>query len=138
MSWIRSATGRSVMGILAAFGVLFAAVFAIRFGGYHLPAGARLGIALAVTVPAVWFTLAYWRSLDEAAREAQKWAWFWGGSGGLAVGLLAISFQSHVIAGFLPPDPSPERLMVAGASTVALAQLVAFFLAWAIWWWRRR
>ena len=138
MSWIRSATGRSVMGLLAAFGVLFAAVFAIRFGGYHLPAAARIGLALAVAIPAVWFTLAYWRSLDEAAREAQKWAWFWGGSGGLALGFLAVSFQWRALASLLPADPSPERLMVAGAVTVALAQLVGFFLAWALWWWRRR
>jgi hypothetical protein len=138
MSWIRSPTGRSVLGLLLAFGAMFAVVYAMRAGGFRPPVGVRLGIALAAAVPGVWFACNYWRSLDEAAREAQKWGWFWGGSFGLALGFLSIGLWPNVVARLVPPGASDERLMLLGAATVMTAQLVGFFLAWALWWWRRR
>src|SRR5690606_29433021 len=35
-------------------------------------------------------TLWWWRRADEAVREAHKWAWYWGGSVGMCVGLGAV------------------------------------------------
>ena len=35
---------------------------------------------------AMWVSLKWMSSIDEAAQEAHKWAWFWGGSSGMAVG----------------------------------------------------
>jgi heme A synthase len=32
----------------------------------------------------------WWRGIDEAAREAHKWAWWWGGTGGMAVGAVLL------------------------------------------------
>ena len=138
MSWIRSAPGRAVMGLLAAFGLMFGVVFAMRFGGFDPPGPVRLGIGLAAAIPAVWFAGNYWRSLDEAAREAQKWGWFWGGSFGLALGFVAIGLWPDSVARLLPADASAERLLLLGAATVMTAQLVGFLLAWALWWWRHR
>jgi len=34
----------------------------------------------------LWVGLRWMSSIDEAAQEAHKWAWFWGGSSGMAVG----------------------------------------------------
>ena len=138
MSWIRSPSVRAVMGLLAAFGLMFGVVFALRFGGFDPPAPVRLAIGLAAAIPAIWFAGNYWRSLDEAAREAQKWGWFWGGSVGLALGFVSIGLWPSAVASLLPPDASAERLMLLGAVTVMTAQLVCFLLAWALWWWRRR
>ena len=38
---------------------------------------------------ALWWSLAYWRQLDELARAAHERAWFWGGSIAMGVALAA-------------------------------------------------
>ena len=52
------------------------------------PVGTAMTAALVTAAMAVGFTACvwWWRGIDEAAREAHKWAWWWGGSGGMAVG----------------------------------------------------
>ena len=138
MSWIRSPTGRSVIGILVAVGVMTAVVLTMRATGFRPPLPLRLAIGLAAAIPALWFGCNYWRSLDEAAREAQKSGWFWGGSLGLALGFISLGLWPRTLARLVPPDASDERLMLLGGAVVMTAQLVGFFLAWALWWWRRR
>ena len=138
MSWFRSPSGKAVVALLAATGLMFAVVMVTRMSGLNPPAGVRLGIGLAAALPAVWFVFNYWRSLDEAAQEAQKWAWFWGGSTGLGFGVLFIGFWPGALQILTRADASPEKLMLAGATTVMAAQLICFLLAWAFWWWRRR
>src|SRR5687768_17367430 len=58
------------------------------------------GGAAAVAGPAVMFAsimaasaatgLWWWVKLDEAAREAHKWAFWWGGSAGMAIGAVLL------------------------------------------------
>ena len=52
---------------------------------------------------------AWMRSIDEAAREAHKAAWYWGGSGGMAVGgvLLCLIF---VVSGRQLKPHAPEKV----------------------------
>ncbi|MBL8771396.1 MAG: hypothetical protein JNK30_08435 [Phenylobacterium sp.] len=138
MSWFRSSPGRALLALLAATGLLLAVVTAMRLSGFNPPASVRLGIGLAAAIPALWFVLNYWRSLDEAAQEAQKWAWFWGGSAGLGFGVLAIAFYPDLALQLARPGASAEKLMLAGATAVMAAQLIGFLVAWAFWWWRRR
>lgn len=82
----------------------------------------------------------WWRHLDEAAREAHKWSWFWGGMGGMAVGavlLLVLSLRRDEIllprwAGETPPD-----LLLSGMMAILLFQVAGYGLAW-VWWWLGR
>ncbi len=71
---------------------VFAAV--LMLGGFGLGLGMRaldwldgaLGVALMLALVLALGLLgavSYWRRLDEAAREAHKFAWYWGGSVGV-------------------------------------------------------
>lgn len=94
---------------------------------------AVMAAALAVTV---W----WWRRLDEAAREAHKWAWYWGGSAGMAVGLAAVLtllMRNVDLDAFLPVDTTSIDLVVGGMLSILLFQLAGYTLAWA-WWWLAR
>jgi hypothetical protein len=92
-----------------------------------------MGVAFAACI---W----WWRGIDEAAREAHKWAWWWGGSGGMAVGailLLTLTFgddaSTSAEVGMTAPD-----LVAGGMFAVLLFQLAGYSVAWAIWWLKHR
>src|SRR6185436_14398669 len=55
-----------------------------------------------------WAALIYWRNVDEAAREAHKFAWFWGGTGGMLLGLpiMILTTSAKLEALFGPREPS--------------------------------
>ncbi|MFN3878316.1 MAG: hypothetical protein ACK4MH_08060 [Brevundimonas sp.] len=94
---------------------------------------AVMAATLAVTV---W----WWRRLDEAAREAHKWAWYWGGSAGMMLGLalvLTLATRDVDLARFLPADASSGDLVVGGMLSILLFQLAGYTLAWG-WWWLAR
>ena len=83
----------------------------------------------------------WWRHLDEAAREAHKWAWFWGGTSGMAVGavlLMVLSLRREEVV--LPQwaGETPPELLLNGMMAILLFQLVGYGLAWAWWWLGRR
>ena len=98
---------------------------------------AIMSAAMAVAFAAcIW----WWRGIDEAAREAHKWAWWWGGSGGMAVGailLLTLTFgddaSTSAEVGMTAPD-----LVAGGMFAVLLFQLAGYSVAWAIWWLKHR
>jgi hypothetical protein len=132
-----------VLILLAVIAPVLATPFVLRMSGWHPPLELRLLIAILVVTPAMVATCNYWRSIDEAAREAQKWAWFWGGSIGMAVGILAISIafvrpEWLDIAALLPEHATALHGMFVGAAAMIAAQLIGFVLAWAWWWARRR
>lgn len=98
-------------------------------------------IPIFITMVIVGFvSIWWWRGIDEAAREAHKWAWWWGGSGGMAFGaILLITLTAR--DGVLPAasqELSAADLVVGGMMTILLFQLVGYAIAWAAWWLKRR
>lgn len=101
-------------------------------------------IAVGAMTGAMAITIAWMRAIDEAAREAHKSAWFWGGCGGMAVGGVLVILASVPQAAAFDPSPwvparaDPAAWMALGASALALLMVAGYSLAWAWWWWRRR
>jgi hypothetical protein len=89
-----------------------------------------------------------WRATDEPAREAHKFAWWWGGSIGLLLALLSSLFlgRENPIADYAlrslasgRPNWPPESLsFLGGLMFAALAQMVGYGLVWAGWWAAKR
>jgi len=105
--------------------------------------------ALAATVGLITATMAvalggcvwWWARLDEAAREAHKWAWWWGGTAGMAVGsvlLLTVMMRGDAAAITAWAGESPAQILGAGMMTILLFQVAGYTIAWATWWLRRR
>lgn len=104
--------------------------------GYSIRA-AVIGVSLAIG-----FVLCFrwWAKLDEAAREAHKWAWFWGGSAGMSGGLLLLFTLTLREGSALPSlfGTSPASAFIAGMTTLVLFQFAGYVLAWAWWWLKHR
>lgn len=102
---------------------------------------AVVGVVTVALGVAIYACLSWWRRLDEAAREAHKWAWFWGGSAGMAAGftvLITLYFRSDDAAmGPLADMPVAEALY-AGALFIVLSQAIGYAVAWTVWWLRHR
>lgn len=95
-----------------------------------------IAVMAAVLVVTIW----WWRRLDEAAREAHKWAWYWGGSAGMAVGLtlvLTVTTRNIDLGRFMSADANAGDLIVGGMLSILLFQLAGYALAWG-WWWLAR
>lgn len=86
------------------------------------------GLTLAGTV---W----WWARADEAVREAHKWAWYWGGSIGMCIGLGALIFVG-IYGGDVPVPAgvSYGSAMMMGASLVLTPMLLGYGVAWFAWW----
>ena len=97
-------------------------------------------LAVGLAVFLALHTLYWWRSLDEAAREAHKWAWWWGGNLGLVVGGAGVVVATLMGVNLLPADlpRSDAALVAAGVFGVFAAQAVGYGLAWCGWWLARR
>jgi hypothetical protein len=130
---------RIILALIVFMGLVLGLAFALK--GAPMELEVRLGAAVLLAAPAIWLTRLYWLSIDEAAREAQKSAWLWGGSLGMALGLLVIIIASQGMFGLgvlVPVDASPLKLLMRGALLTVAGQLAGFLVAWAYWWWRRR
>lgn len=96
---------------------------------------AAAGLAMAV---GLLLCVGWWRQIDEAAREAHKWAWWCGGNIGLASGcvlMLALMYQGDVIGW---GQASAADALSAGMAVMLLFPLVGYGVAWAVWWLQRR
>ena len=88
--------------------------------------------------------VAWMRSIDEAAQEAHKSAWYWGGSGGMALGGVLVCLASLPQAGslhipsWLAGRADPAAYAATGAFGMMLLMLIGYTIAWAWWWLRRR
>ena len=88
---------------------------------------------------AMVFCRSWWNGLDEAAREAHKWAWWWGSTYGLAFGGVALltvftaAKDTDAFAGWQTLD-----VLLSGAGLLVGVQCAGYAIAWAIWWWQRR
>jgi hypothetical protein len=125
-----------VLGGLAGAGSAF-------FGDQPGPVGTAVTAALVTAAMAVGFTacLWWWRGIDEAAREAHKWAWWWGGSGGMAVGsvlLLTLMLRAEEQPISAKFGSTPADIFVSGMMCIMLFQLAGYALAWAGWWLKHR
>lgn len=140
----RNAPLRTYVGGVGATGLIAAiaggaVAFALDVGGPILGVAA---IAVAF-VGAVAICLMWWRGLDEAAREAHKWAWWWGGTAGTAVsalimlGLLALSGADGALVGPFAAM-SPVAVMQTAVLGVLGFQVVGYGVAWGVWWLARR
>jgi xanthosine utilization system XapX-like protein len=96
-----------------------------------LAVGVSLGMALC---------LMWWRGADEAVREAHKWAWYWGGSAGIAFVMILFVLSSwDVIILTIPSfDGGPNGQLLSGVALTLGAQGVGYLVAWAAWWLRHR
>ncbi len=85
-------------------------------------------------------TLYSWRALDEAAREAHKWAWWWGGNLGFIVGGAAVVIAALAGVNLLPAAvPHTDAALIAlGVAAAFAAQAVGYGVAWCGWWIARR
>ncbi|MEN5115220.1 hypothetical protein V8J38_02510 [Brevundimonas olei] len=132
--------------------ILFGAVVLIGFVGgltsgflADRPGSAAFWTTVAFTVVMMAAVLGvsfwWWRRLDEAAREAHKWAWYWGGSTGMLVGLVLMLVLTTRPADIVLPaslGQTPADLVGAGMIITLGFQLVGYGLAWAWWWLGRR
>jgi hypothetical protein len=142
---------RSVIGIVAFMVVAFVVGIAV---GYLSASGAIdqdqttlwiLGIIVAaVMVGGMVFTVAWMRSIDEAAREAHKAAWFWGGCGGMMVGVIFATLsvlpqaRTWTLPSLFQGRTDPGAYAATGAFAMLLIMILGYTIVWAWWWWRRR
>ena len=95
------------------------------------------------------FTHFYMRRLDEAAWEAQKFAWLWGGVAGILAGFAVLVIPTPLrtligealTAAAAEADTAAAGLGISfhlGALYILAAQMVGFFVVWVGWWVRRR
>lgn len=105
-----------------------------------------LGLALTVALMALAMAAAlaacvwWWRGIDEAAREAHKWAWWWGGSSGMAVGAILLLTLTLRDDGSTSQSvgSSAAELVAGGMFAILLFQLAGYGVAWAAWWLKHR
>ncbi len=90
------------------------------------------------------FSFKWMQSIDEAAREAHKAAWFWGGTGGMSLGMVLVILSSLPQAERLPLSTwldgrtDPAAFMATGALAMLLLMTLGYTIVWAWWWWKRR
>ena len=101
-------------------------------------------LIIGLMVTALIGTLVWMRLIDEAAREAHKFAWYWGGLSGLAAGGVfvilatlpqAAAFDAQATFGI---RDDPAAYMALGATLLAAVMTAGYLVAWAAWWLKRR
>jgi hypothetical protein len=99
-----------------------------------LPMPVQLTVAAVLLVVGAGASIYYWRLIDEAAREAHKFAWFWGGSTALILALPTLFFIDASIWEALLGAHDTRYWVMAGVQAVVLIQLAGYVLAWVGWW----
>jgi hypothetical protein len=128
-------------GLLGAF--LTGAVCGV---GYHIARDMKLSVSpvllglvfAAIILAGFVASVVYWRNIDEAAREAHKFAWLWGGSSAMLLGLPLPFLIGDVRLIALMGQLSPAEWVATGVVALITAQLIGYGLAWAGWWLRQR
>lgn len=101
-------------------------------------------VAIALMAGSMWIGALWMRSIDEAAREAHKAAWYWGGTGGMAVGgvLMILSYlpgaEAVKIAAWMPGRADPAAYATTGALALMGLMMIGYVIVWAWWWLARR
>lgn len=105
--------------------------------GFALTAAMISAAMAAGLAGCVW----WWRGIDEAAREAHKWAWWWGGTSGMAVGAVLLLTLMMRAPDFPVPAGFGSRsadVFMSGMMSILLFQVAGYALAWAGWWLKHR
>ncbi len=138
----------SVIGLLAAgFLAGVAAGFWTAYTGgskdtamfWSLGGFVVIAMIASMVVSVIWM-----RSIDEAAREAHKAAWFWGGTGGMSVGMIAIVLSSlpqaetFAVPSWFEGRTDPAAYAATGAFGILFLMLIGYAIVWAWWWLARR
>ncbi|MDP3853121.1 hypothetical protein [Phenylobacterium sp.] len=93
--------------------------------------------ALVIGASVVW-----WRRLDEAAKEAHKFAWYWGASIGMAaaaVGFVALfSHDGALLTAGWNGRSTPQDFVELGVIGVLVPQITGYIVAWVGWWISKR
>lgn len=103
-----------------------------------------VGVFAVVTMAgAIWVGAAWMKSIDEAAQEAHKASWYWGGSTGLAIGgvgiiLATLPHAETYAIGPIQGRTDPLIYMAAGAMGIMMLMLIGYIIVWAWWWLARR
>lgn len=132
LAW-RALLGAFLIGIVCGFGYYMAEDAKFSFSSV------QIGVGFAVlAVAGVVASVIYWRNIDEAAREAHKFAWFWGGSSPflLVLPLPLLVGDARLVA--LMGQRSPAEWAAIGIAALITAQLIGYGLVWAAWWLRQR
>lgn len=131
--------GGLALGMVVLLAGMAISVLTGSMWGVGISTVAAVGLmAMAVVVGTAWM-----RALDEAAREAHKSAWYWGGSAGLAVAGIGIMLATMPWAAAYQPIPiapgrdDPAAWMATGAFIMMVLMLAGYGVAWA-WWWLSR
>jgi hypothetical protein len=103
-------------------------------------AAALMGAVMIVV--AGLYSIRWWQSVDEAVRHAHAWAWYWGGSAGLAVStvfFIVFTVTDGVVARALMQALGYTGGAVEfGMMLTAGPMLLGYGIAWGLWWLRHR
>lgn len=141
---------KSIVAGLVMVVLLFAAGVAVGYlqgSGKLSEDGAAIWVLGPFAVVAMgislWIGAQWMRSIDEAAQEAHKWAWYWGGSTGMAAGGVLVILSSLPqaqriqIPAWYAGRTDPAAYAASGAFGMLLLMLAGYLIAW-VWWWRGR
>lgn len=124
-------------------------IVALMFVGGLLPRQVTMVLLGLAMLWAMVLVIYHWKRLDEAARSAHRWAWYWGGSIGLAAAMifgaasltwpdLQTAFAS-LAQKFDGPNRTPEQAyLFLGVAFTGFAQGIGFLGAWFYWWLAKR
>jgi hypothetical protein len=143
---------RSVLAVLALLVLVF---ITAAVAGYLQESGVDLDVgkvafwvltpfAVVVMGGAIWLGARWMGAIDEAAREAHKAAWYWGGSSGMAVGgvLMILSSlpgaEALAIPTWLHGRTDPAAYATTGAFMLMSLMVAGYAICWAWWWLARR
>ena len=129
--------GWSAVAAAGALAITYGSV--VLTGGHqpHLEPSAILIRTTASLLAAVWaivFVVKIWRGTDEFSREAQKFAWLWGGTIGLLISMPVYAFVR--MGGIHLFDANAHGLGMAFSSGYLLAvmfQFIGFLVVLTVW-----
>ncbi len=141
--------GKSLLGLVAIMVVTVIVAMGIGFlvGSGVVKEDSAIVTLMTVFTVVLMFgamvaSVAWMRAIDEAAREAHKAAWFWGGCSGMAVGAVGIVLATLPQAEVLQfaawnGRTDPAAYMAAGAFAMMMLMTLGYIIVWA-WWWLAR
>jgi hypothetical protein len=132
-----------VLSVMGALGFMLGGGLVVKYllpgapgdPGKILALTAITGVAMAW---ALWIGASCFRRLDEYHQAAGKFAWYWGGSAGMAASTVVWAFIGKGGLHWLDPADFPLGEDIFNAYTIgymsALLPILAGFLAVRLWW----